>query len=159
MDPLTLIVTALATGAAAGLKPTAEKAIKDAYEGLKALIVKRYERTKAAVPVLEHNPASEAGKAVLRESLAEEGATEDEELLRQAQAMLQAIRLHDASAAEAAGVLIEDIEAGASVNVRDIISEGSFTARKIRAEQDVTIEGVRAGRGGEPPGKAGGPGA
>jgi hypothetical protein len=159
MDPITLIVTALATGAAAGLKPAAEKAVKEAYEGLKALIVQRYQRTNAAVPVLEHNPASDAGKAVLRESLAEEGAAEDEDLLRQAQAMLQAIRQHDASAAEAAGVLIEDVEAGASVNLRDIVAEGSFTARKIRAEQDVTIEGVRAGRGGEPPGKAGGPGA
>jgi hypothetical protein len=159
MDPITLIVTALATGAAAGLKPTAEKAIKDAYEGLKALIVRRYERTNAAVPVLEHNPASDAGKAVLQEALAEEGAAEDETLLRQAQAVLQAVHLHDASAAAAAGVLIEDIEAGASVNVRDIVSDGSFTARKIRAREDVTIEGVRAGRGGEPPGKAGGPGA
>jgi hypothetical protein len=159
MDPLTLIVTALATGAAAGLKPTAEKAIKDAYEGLKALVVKRYERTKAAVPVLEHNPASDAGKAVLRESLAEEGAAEDEALLRQAQAVLQAIRLHDASAAEAAGVLIEDIEAGASVNVRDIVAEGGVTARRIRADKDFTLEGVRAGRGGESLGKGEGPGA
>lgn len=153
MDPITLIVTALATGAAAGLKPTAEKVIKDAYEGLKTLIKKKYERSQAAVPVLENDPASEAGKAVVRETLEKEGAGQDEDLLRQAQAVLQAIRAHEPSAAQAAGVLIEDIEAGASVNVRDIVTDGGFTARQIRATEDVTIEGVRAGRGGTP-GKA-----
>lgn len=157
MDPITLIVTALATGAAAGLKPTAEKVIKDAYEGLKTLITRKYERTKAAVPVLEHDPASDAGKDVVRESLEQEEAGQDEDLLLQAQAVLQAVRTHEPSAAAAAGVLIEDIEAGASVNVRDIVTDGSFTARQIRAQEDVTIEGVRAGRGGTPPGKGDGP--
>lgn len=153
MDPLTLIVTALATGAAAGLKPTAEKVIKDAYEGLKSLIKRKYERAQKTVPVLESDPASEAGKAVVRESLEKDGAERDEDLLLQAQAVLQAIRAHaPAEAAEAAGVRIEDIEAGASVSVRDIVSAGGFTAKNIRAQQDVTIEKIRAG-GGEGPGK------
>jgi hypothetical protein len=34
MDPISIIVSALASGAAAGLKPTAEKAIKEAYASL-----------------------------------------------------------------------------------------------------------------------------
>jgi hypothetical protein len=38
MEPVSLIVTSLALGAAAGLKPTAEQAIKDAYGALKSLI-------------------------------------------------------------------------------------------------------------------------
>jgi hypothetical protein len=33
IDPLSLIVTAVALGAAAGLKPTVEQAVKDAYTG------------------------------------------------------------------------------------------------------------------------------
>ena len=37
MDPVTIIVTALALGAAAGLKPVAEQAVKDAYAGIKTL--------------------------------------------------------------------------------------------------------------------------
>ena len=41
MDPITLIVTALAAGAALGLKDTASSAIKDAYQGLKTLVKKR----------------------------------------------------------------------------------------------------------------------
>jgi hypothetical protein len=42
MDPVTLIVAALAAGAAAGLKPTAEQAVKDAYAGVKAFILNKY---------------------------------------------------------------------------------------------------------------------
>lgn len=145
MDPITLIVTALATGAVAGLKPTAEKVVKDAYEGLKKIIVDKYERSKNTVPVLETDPSSEAGKAVVRESLEKESAGTDEALLRQAQAVLQAVKSNEPEAAAAAGVRIEDIEAGASVNIRDIVSAGGFTAKNIRAEQDVTIEKVRAG--------------
>ena len=38
MDPVTLIVTALVAGAAAGMKDTASSAIKDAYNGLKGLV-------------------------------------------------------------------------------------------------------------------------
>jgi hypothetical protein len=38
MDPLTSLVTALATGAAAALKPTVEQAVKDGYTALKGLI-------------------------------------------------------------------------------------------------------------------------
>ena len=46
MDPGTLIVTALALGAAAGLKATAEQAVKDTYSGLKRLIIDHYHATK-----------------------------------------------------------------------------------------------------------------
>ena len=42
MDPITLIVAALAAGAAAGLGDTASQAIKDAYAGLKGLIKRRF---------------------------------------------------------------------------------------------------------------------
>ena len=49
MEPVTTIIaSAIALGAAAGLKPTVEQAIKDAYDGLKRLIVDRY-RDKAEV--------------------------------------------------------------------------------------------------------------
>jgi hypothetical protein len=41
MDPITLIVTALAAGAALGVKDAASSAVKDAYAGLKALVGKR----------------------------------------------------------------------------------------------------------------------
>ena len=40
MDPITLIVTALAAGAALGVQDTASAMVKDAYAGLKALVKK-----------------------------------------------------------------------------------------------------------------------
>ena len=40
MDPITLIVTALAAGAASGAAEAASAAVKDAYAGLKALVAR-----------------------------------------------------------------------------------------------------------------------
>ena len=42
MDPITLIVAALAAGAAVGLKDTTSSAVRDAYAGLKAMVTKRW---------------------------------------------------------------------------------------------------------------------
>lgn len=68
MDPITMIVSAIALGAAAGLKPTAEQAVKDAYAGLKALIQLKYANVSLAP--LEEAPESEARRAVVEEDLA-----------------------------------------------------------------------------------------
>jgi hypothetical protein len=38
MEPISLILAALVAGAVAAAKDTAEKGVKDAYEGLKTLI-------------------------------------------------------------------------------------------------------------------------
>ena len=42
MDPITLIVTALAAGAASALQDGASAVVKDAYARLKALVSKRF---------------------------------------------------------------------------------------------------------------------
>jgi hypothetical protein len=42
MEPVTLILTALGAGAALGVKDTASAAVRDAYEGLKGLVVERH---------------------------------------------------------------------------------------------------------------------
>ncbi|MCZ8361568.1 MAG: hypothetical protein O9338_01940 [Microcystis sp. LE19-251.1A] len=42
MEPISLILAALAAGAVAAAKDTAGTAVKDAYEGLKALIKKKW---------------------------------------------------------------------------------------------------------------------
>jgi hypothetical protein len=40
MDPITVIVTALIAGAAAAAKDVSVQAVKDAYNGLKTVVVK-----------------------------------------------------------------------------------------------------------------------
>jgi hypothetical protein len=41
MDPINIIFMALVTSAAAALKPTTEQTVKDAYTGIKHLILDR----------------------------------------------------------------------------------------------------------------------
>src|SRR5262249_44949613 len=90
MEPITAIVTALALGAAAGLKPVAEQAIKDSYAALKALITRKY----AQVPLdqLEANPSSKSRQGVVEEELAAAQADQDPEVQQHAQALIEAIQ-------------------------------------------------------------------
>ncbi|MDQ3606970.1 MAG: hypothetical protein M3418_12400, partial [Gemmatimonadota bacterium] len=84
MDPISIIVAALAAGAAAGLKSNAEKVVADAYEGIKALIKRRYSRVD--LTPIETKPESEKKRESVAEDLEEAGAAEDLELLDQAKA-------------------------------------------------------------------------
>lgn len=153
MDPLSLIVTALASGAAAALKPTAENVIKDAYSGLKTIIRNRYQRAAASIESLEDRPDSGARKSVVEEDLRDEKAAEDEELLRMAQHVLQAVEQHDPAAADAAGVDLKDIRVGASVNIKKIVASGTgVRIEKADIEEDLNIEDVKSGIRGESPG-------
>ena len=95
MEPVTLIVTALAAGAAAGLKPTAEKAVEDAYVSVKTLITKRFGEKKdlqEALQKLEAKPERTGRQEELRDELAEAGAGEDAEVVAAAQALLDALQ-------------------------------------------------------------------
>lgn len=146
MDPITIIVTALAAGAAAGLKPTAEQVVKDAYQSIKTLIKRKYARV--SVETLEDDPASDARKGVVREDLQKANAGGDAELLLQAQKVIDAIRRHAPESAAAVGVSIEDLEAQ-SLHIRDIVvSSGTGVSMKqVKVGGDVEIVGVRAGDG------------
>ena len=148
MDPISLIVTALVSGAAAGLKPTAEKAVKEAYAGIKALIQRKFGRV--SVDMLEADPASAARQAVVKEDLAKANAGSDEEVLRQAKALLDSIASHDPEAAKSVGVDLEDIK-GASLKISDIIASGAgVKVRKADIGGDIEIKGVRAGGARDP---------
>ncbi|MGH7525482.1 MAG: hypothetical protein ACREMX_02135 [Gemmatimonadales bacterium] len=136
-------MTALAAGAAAGLKPTVQKVITDAYEGIKALIKRKYQ---VDLDTPERNPATDVGRSVVKEELEKTDAGHDDELLRQAQAVLKAIRQYAPEAAAAVGVSIEDLEAGASVRISDIVATGAGVIMKnVKAGEDVEIRQVRAG--------------
>jgi hypothetical protein len=89
MDPITLIVTALAAGAALGVSDTASAMVTDAYAGLKALVKKRLGGGPGAELVLaRHEQAPETWQAPLMAELAETGADGDRDLIAAAQALL-----------------------------------------------------------------------
>ena len=75
MDPVTLVVTALAAGAASALQDGTSSAVKDAYARLKALVMKRLAGRPAGELVLaEHGAAPQTWEAPLAAELSAAGA-------------------------------------------------------------------------------------
>lgn len=92
MDPVTLIVAALAAGAALGLKDAASAAVKDAYAGLKALVEKRFAgHAKRQLVLAEHEADPETWEKPLAAELAATGADRDGELVAAAQALMRLV--------------------------------------------------------------------
>jgi len=90
MDPISTAIV----GAIANLGATA---VKDAYDGLKSQLVRKFgEKSKVvdAVRAVEVQPESEARQLVLAEEVAITHAMEDEELLRAAKAVGAAVEIH-----------------------------------------------------------------
>lgn len=93
MEPTTLIVSALAAGAAAGLTETATQAVKDAYGGLKGLIQKHFAgNAKAEMVLAEYEQEPETWEAPLKKQLVETGAAQDQAVVDQAERVLQLVQ-------------------------------------------------------------------
>ena len=89
MDPVSLIVAALAAGAATGLKDTASQAVKDAYNGLKALLKRKVADEPLAQEVIDkYEEAPEIWEKPLHDELGKAGVADDEEVVRAAQQLL-----------------------------------------------------------------------
>jgi len=91
MDPIALIVTALASGAAASATDIATDVVKNGYARLKALIARKFSdkpEVVNAVVQVEQKPSSESRKGMLKEELEAAGAGEDDELLQQVKLFL-----------------------------------------------------------------------
>ena len=116
MDPITLIVTALATGAALGAKDTASSAVTDAYTCLKALVKKRFaDRPAGELVLAEHESAPETWRDPLTAELDAAGADRDADLVAAAQEMM---RLADAAGSRA-GKYTVDARGAQGVQVGD----------------------------------------
>lgn len=95
MDPVTLVVSALLGGLAAGLTDTAKAATKDMYDALKARLMKKAEANEDAqdaIAKVEKQPASKARQELLKEELGKLPLENDEDLLKLAQSLLDALR-------------------------------------------------------------------
>jgi hypothetical protein len=92
MDPVTLILAALAAGAASGAKDIASDAIRDTYGALKSLVQRKFHGDEAQELVLDkHEEDPEVWKEPLKKALTETGADKDEEILERAKALLEQI--------------------------------------------------------------------
>jgi len=116
MDPITLIVTALAAGAALGAKGTASAMVTDAFAGLKALVTKRLGGGPGAELVLaKHEQAPEAWQAPLMAELAGAGADGDRDLIAAALALLDLV----GGAEGRAGKYTADVRGAQGVQIGD----------------------------------------
>ena len=144
MDILTIIVSAIAAGASAGLKPAAKQAIKDAYQGIKGLIVGKY--AKVDVGGLEKKPDSKAKQDSLKEDLQDAGAAGDRELLAKARELLDIVERMDAAAAAAVGVDIAKVKA-AALKIGNVSSTGvGVRVQESEFRGDIQIGDVTAGQ-------------
>src|SRR3984893_5116252 len=92
MDPVTLIVTALAAGAASALQDGASAAVKDAYTRVRALVRRRFAgRPKGELVLAEHEAAPQTWQAPLAAELAAAGADGDADLVAAAQALMSLV--------------------------------------------------------------------
>jgi hypothetical protein len=98
MDPVTVIVTALASGAAAAAQETATAAIKDAYQGLRALIQRKFAGHPAAeLTLTKHADTPAVWEAPLKEALTDVAADRDEAIITAAQQLLALINPQEAA--------------------------------------------------------------
>ncbi|MBU7582900.1 MAG: hypothetical protein KAF91_08310, partial [Nostoc sp. TH1S01] len=93
MEPINLIIAALAGGIAAGTKDTANKAVKDAYEGLVKLIKSKLAgKSDAEVILARHQQKPEDWEKPLKTELIESGADKDEEIIEAAEKLMELVK-------------------------------------------------------------------
>jgi hypothetical protein len=140
VDPVSLIVLAVAAGAAAGLKESAADAVKEAYGALKRMI---FERHRVDVADVERKPESEHKRASLKEDLADAGLREA------ARRLLAEVAEHDPAAAQAVGVDLEDVSA-AFIKIGDVDVRGAATGLKgtrVDVAGGIQVGNIRAESG------------
>lgn len=148
MDPVTLVVVAMAAGAAAGLKDSAADAVKQAYSALVGAIKRRYPGTDLR-PVAESPASGEIRGALVRELRAAEGGP-GPDVLEPARAVLLAVQDQDPGEFAAIGVDLERVK-GAFIDIAGV--SGETTGVRVRDAEvtgGITIKDVRAGKGAAP---------
>jgi hypothetical protein len=90
MDPVTLVVAALAAGAAAGAGDVATEAIKDAYAGLKTALKRLFTgRPKGEETLTDYEADPDTYEKPLAKQLEEAGVGEDDEVQAAAERLLK----------------------------------------------------------------------
>lgn len=96
MEPVTLILTALAAGASAGtldtLKDSMEEKVKAAYAKLHVLAEKRVSgRPYGGLALTEYDSAPQKWEGLLTAELTEAGAVQDDDLVAAAKALMELV--------------------------------------------------------------------
>jgi predicted RND superfamily exporter protein len=144
MEPVT---TAIVTALLAGGAKIAEKAVVDAYEGLKAVIIKKYGENKKVVQALENveeEPEFEPNQATVEKRIQDANIDKDPEVAQAAERLLEELKKRPETV-KATGVNLKNVE-GASLRVRNIAASGTgANLEDSKFMGDLTFEDIRAG--------------
>ncbi len=94
MDPITSAIMAVLPALASDV---VKAGVKDAYDGLKAVIARKWGDTapiSKAIAAVEEDPKSKAQAAVLEEKVAAVKATEDAEVLQALRQLVEQMKTH-----------------------------------------------------------------
>jgi hypothetical protein len=142
MDPITLIVTALAAGAASAMQDDAKSAVKTAFERLRHLAKKRFASPRDGEFMLEkHAAAPDIWQAPLKQELESSGAAGDAELIEAAQRLMELVDPQGTGARK----YVVSVQGSAGVQVGDHNSQvnnfGTMTAGRdnYHSDRDMTV--------------------
>jgi hypothetical protein len=147
MEPiLTTIVAALVAGAVAKAKDVGSEALADAYDGLKALIIRKLGKS-GAVQSVEDEPESESAQATLAEALAKKELQSDADLKALAERLERAIADAKAAAVPGAGdIEIATVRGAVNTTVNKLVATGRIKLGAVVAETgDATVSDLSAG--------------
>jgi hypothetical protein len=104
VDPITAAIVAAVPALASDV---VKSGVKDAYEGLKAVICRKWGDTapiSKAISAVEDDPKSKAQAAVLEEKVAAAKATDDTEVARALHQLVEQLKAHDIGGESVAGI-------------------------------------------------------
>jgi hypothetical protein len=145
VEILASVIGALAAGALAKAGEIGGRAVVDAYDGLRALIVRKLGKG-GAVQSVEDEPRSEPAQVALAEALTKAGLAADPDLAQHAEVLRAAV----AGSAGTGGADIEvgDIFGKVNVLVSNLVATGRIKLGDIRADTgDATLTNLTAGAG------------
>ena len=145
IESLTSVIGALAAGALAKAGDVGGRAVTDAYDALRALIVRKLGKGGAVQSVVDE-PRSETAQTALAEALTKADLGADAELAQHAEALRAA--LAGAPGAGGADIEVGDITGKVNVLVNNLLASGRIKLGDIRAETgDATVTNLTAGAG------------
>jgi hypothetical protein len=146
MDPLSAIIGALIAGATAAASGVASDAVKEAYQGLKTVLVDVYKLV--STPLLEKKPSSPAARQAVEEELKDNPAVADDQaVLEKVKALQDALREAAPAQLAAWSIDIKELEAGGNIIAERIA--GGIRGEKWKAEKDIKISDVGGGSSGK----------
>jgi len=141
---LASVIGALAAGALAKAGDIGGRAVVDAYDALRALIVRKLGKG-GAVQSVEDEPHSETAQAALAEALTKAGLVADPDLAQHAE-VLRGTIARSAGTGGGADIEVGDIFGKVNVLVNNLVASGRIKLGDVRADTgDATLTNLTAG--------------